>query len=107
MRHPGAPPTASYWVNQTVTQRRRVIEDPQSLRGSRAPKRLDPTGIGRMITTKINAYIGASPVASGTVAEVEKLQWAQQFGADTLMARLKNSASGAVIQRHVATTAQQ
>mgnify|MGYP003693986861 CR=1 FL=1 len=32
------------------------------LRGERAPKRLDPTGIGRMITTKINANIGASPV---------------------------------------------
>jgi phosphomethylpyrimidine synthase len=38
-----------------------------------------------MITTKINANIGASPVASGTAAEVEKLHWAQQFGADTLM----------------------
>ena len=83
--HPGAPPTAAYWVNQTVAQRRRVIDDPHALRGSRAPKRLDPTGIGRMITTKINANIGASPVASGTAAEVEKLQWAQQFGADTLM----------------------
>jgi len=83
--HPGAPPKAAYWVNQTVAQRRRVIDDPHALRGSRAPKRLDPTGIGRMITTKINANIGASPVASGTTAEVEKLRWAQQFGADTLM----------------------
>lgn len=83
--HPGASETATYWVNQTVAQRRRVIADPEILRGSRAPKRLDPTGIGRMITTKINANIGASPVASGTRAEVEKLEWAQQFGADTLM----------------------
>ena len=38
-----------------------------------------------MITTKINANIGASPVASCTTDEVEKLRWAQQFGADTLM----------------------
>jgi phosphomethylpyrimidine synthase len=38
-----------------------------------------------MITTKINANIGASPVTSGTQAEVEKLQWAQKYGADTLM----------------------
>ncbi len=83
--HPGANASAAYWVNQTVAQRRHVIDDPAVLRGSRAPKRLDPTGIGRMITTKINANIGASPVASGTSAEVEKLHWAQQFGADTLM----------------------
>src|SRR5437773_1752723 len=46
---------------------------------------LDPTGIGRMITTKINANIGASPVSSSTAEEVEKLRWAQQYGADTLM----------------------
>lgn len=83
--HPGAPVEGAFWVNQTVAQRRRAIDDPTLLRGSRAPKRLDPTGIGRMITTKINANIGASPVASGTAAEVEKLHWAQQFGADTLM----------------------
>jgi phosphomethylpyrimidine synthase len=83
--HPGAPATAQYWVNQTVEQRWRTISDPQFLRGERAPKRLDPTGIGRMITTKINANIGASPVSSSTQEEVEKLRWAQKYGADTLM----------------------
>ncbi len=77
--------TPRYWVNQTVAQRRRAIDDPDALRGERAPKRLDPTGIGRMITTKINANIGASPVASSTAEEVEKLRWAQRYGADTLM----------------------
>src|SRR5437773_2764320 len=46
---------------------------------------LAPTGIGRMITTKINANIGASPVSSGLAEEVEKLRWAQKYGADTLM----------------------
>jgi phosphomethylpyrimidine synthase len=74
-----------YWVNQTVTERWREIQDPNRLRGERAPKRLDPMGIGRMITTKVNANIGASPVSSSTAAEVEKLQWAQKYGADTLM----------------------
>jgi phosphomethylpyrimidine synthase len=83
--HPGATGGARLWVNQTAVQRARVIDDPTVLRGERAPKRLDPTGIGRMITTKINANIGASPVSSSTDAEVEKLRWAQRYGADTLM----------------------
>src|SRR5438552_2475968 len=81
--YPGA--VAVYWVNQTVAQRRGVIREPSVLRGERAPRRLDPTGIGRMVTTKINANIGASPVRSGTADEVEKLEWAQKYGADTLM----------------------
>ena len=38
-----------------------------------------------MITTKINANIGASPVSSSTDEEVEKLRWAQRYGADTVM----------------------
>jgi phosphomethylpyrimidine synthase len=83
--HPGADPDARLWVNQTVWQRQMVLDDPAVLRGERAPKRLDPTGIGRMITTKINANIGASPVSSSTDEEVEKLRWAQRYGADTLM----------------------
>jgi len=83
--HPGGADDARLWVNQTVAQRWAAIGDPSVPRGERAPRRLDPTGIGRMITTKINANIGASPVTSGTAAEVEKLEWAQRFGADTLM----------------------
>ncbi|MBN1489524.1 MAG: phosphomethylpyrimidine synthase ThiC [Phycisphaerae bacterium] len=83
--HPGHTNEAAFWVNHTVAQRRTFIENDRILRGQRAPKRLDPIGIGRMITTKINANIGASPVASDTAAEVEKLRWAQRYGADTLM----------------------
>ena len=83
--YPGARPGAQLWVNQTVTQRWRVISDPDYMRGERTPKRLDPAGIGRMITTKINANIGASPVSSSLREEVEKLHWAQKYGADTLM----------------------
>jgi phosphomethylpyrimidine synthase len=83
--HPGARQQARYWVNQTVTQRGRTLDDPQHCRGQTAAKRLDPTGIGRMITTKINANIGASPVSSSTAEEVDKLRWAQRYGADTVM----------------------
>jgi phosphomethylpyrimidine synthase len=81
--HPGTKDGA-HWVNQTVAQRWAAIAA-DSLRGERAPRRLDPTGIGRRITTKVNANIGASPVSSGTAAEVEKLEWAQKYGADTVM----------------------
>ena len=47
--------------------------------------RLDPMAIGRASLTKINANMGASPVSSGTDEEVEKLRWAQRWGADTVM----------------------
>ena len=47
--------------------------------------RLDPMCIGRAGLTKINANMGASPVSSGTEEEVEKLQWAERWGADTVM----------------------
>jgi phosphomethylpyrimidine synthase len=46
---------------------------------------LDPMGIGRACRTKINANMGASPVSSDTGSEVEKLRWAERWGADTVM----------------------
>jgi phosphomethylpyrimidine synthase len=46
---------------------------------------LDPMAIGRASRTKINANMGASPVSSGTSEEVEKLDWAVRWGADTVM----------------------
>ncbi len=46
---------------------------------------LDPMGIGRASRTKINANMGASPVSSDTDEEVEKLKWAERWGADTVM----------------------
>ncbi|MDP7572518.1 MAG: phosphomethylpyrimidine synthase ThiC, partial [Myxococcota bacterium] len=46
---------------------------------------LDPMAIGRASSTKINANMGASPISSGTDAEVEKLRWAERWGADTVM----------------------
>ncbi len=47
--------------------------------------KLDPMAIGRASKTKINANMGASPVSSGLHEEVEKLQWAEKWGADTVM----------------------
>jgi phosphomethylpyrimidine synthase len=47
--------------------------------------KLEPMAIGRASLTKINANMGASPVSSGTSEEVEKLKWAERWGADTVM----------------------
>ena len=48
-------------------------------------KGLDPMAIGRASLTKITANMGASPVSSGSEEEVEKLRWAETWGADTVM----------------------
>ncbi len=47
--------------------------------------KLDPMAIGRASKTKVNANMGASPISSGTDEEVEKLKWAERWGADTVM----------------------
>jgi len=47
--------------------------------------RLDPCGIGRAVTTKINANIGTSPISSCREEELLKLQWAVRYGADAVM----------------------
>jgi len=48
-------------------------------------KGLDPMCIGRAGRTKVNANMGASPVSSGTDEEVDKLHFAERWGADTVM----------------------
>jgi phosphomethylpyrimidine synthase len=47
--------------------------------------KLDPMAIGRASKTKVNANMGASPVSSSTDEEIEKLRWAEKWGADTVM----------------------
>lgn len=47
--------------------------------------KLDPMCIGRASKTKVNANMGASPVSSSMDEEVEKLRWAEKWGADTVM----------------------
>ncbi len=46
---------------------------------------LDPMAIGRACRTKVNANMGASPVASSGEEEVEKLRWAEKWASDTVM----------------------
>ena len=48
-------------------------------------KKLDPMCIGRASKTKVNANLGASPVSSDIGEELEKVDWALKFEADTLM----------------------
>jgi phosphomethylpyrimidine synthase len=46
---------------------------------------LEPMVIGKRFRTKINANIGNSAVTSSIAEEVEKLDWAVKWGADTVM----------------------
>jgi phosphomethylpyrimidine synthase len=46
---------------------------------------LDPIGIGRALTTKINANIGNSSLTSDIGGELAKLETAIRYGADTVM----------------------
>ncbi len=46
---------------------------------------LDPMGIGKKCTIKINANIGNSAVTSNIEQEVDKLHYAVHYGADTVM----------------------
>ena len=46
---------------------------------------LAPTGIGRALTTKVNANIGTSSVRSSVEAEIEKMQAALSVGTDAVM----------------------
>jgi phosphomethylpyrimidine synthase len=46
---------------------------------------LKPIGIGRLLTTKVNANIGTSSVRSSIETELEKLKTALDVGTDTIM----------------------
>jgi phosphomethylpyrimidine synthase len=46
---------------------------------------LSPVGIGRVLTTKVNANIGTSSVRSSVEAELEKMRAALDAGADAIM----------------------
>jgi len=46
---------------------------------------LKPIGIGRALTTKVNANIGTSSVRCSVKAEIEKMEVALAVGADTIM----------------------
>ncbi len=46
---------------------------------------LEPIGIGKVTTVKINANIGSSAVSSGVSEEIDKVRLAAEYGADTVM----------------------
>jgi len=46
---------------------------------------LEPVGIGRILTTKVNANIGTSSVSSSIKAEIKKMKTALSAGADAIM----------------------
>ncbi len=48
-------------------------------------KNLEPIGIGRDLYTKVNANIGNSSLSSCPTQEIEKLNMALKYGADTVM----------------------
>lgn len=61
---------------------------------------LKPIGIGRNLTTKINANIGTSSLSSCPKAEIEKLKAAVSYGADTVM-DLSTGGNLAVIRTNI------
>ena len=46
---------------------------------------LEPVGIGRILSTKINANIGTSSTSSSIDSELEKMQVAIEAGSDAIM----------------------
>ncbi|MCK4463663.1 MAG: phosphomethylpyrimidine synthase ThiC, partial [Candidatus Omnitrophica bacterium] len=48
-------------------------------------KNLRPTAVGKDLTVKVNANIGASPVGLDLKKELKKLKVAIEAGADTIM----------------------
>jgi len=46
---------------------------------------LQPVGIGRILTTKVNANIGTSSISSSIEAEIQKMEAALDAGADAVM----------------------
>jgi phosphomethylpyrimidine synthase len=48
-------------------------------------KNLNPIGIGKNLSVKVNANIGASPEKSGLEKELEKLRISLEIGTDTIM----------------------
>ena len=74
-------------IRDEIAAGRLVIPaNPRHLSGtSEGAVPLDPCGIGRAISTKINANIGASPLSSCRQTELVKLNLAVRYGADAVM----------------------
>jgi phosphomethylpyrimidine synthase len=70
---------APEFVRDEVARGRAIIP------ANRKHLELEPMIIGRNFLVKINANIGNSAIGSSIEEEVEKLQWATRWGADTVM----------------------
>jgi phosphomethylpyrimidine synthase len=70
---------AAQEIRDEVARGRMVIP------ANRNHARLDPMAIGLAARVKINANIGSSPTTTGTAEEVETLELAERWGADTVM----------------------
>ncbi|MEE2750618.1 MAG: phosphomethylpyrimidine synthase ThiC [Myxococcota bacterium] len=67
------------YVRSEIARGRAVIP------ANRCHPEVEPMIIGRNFLCKVNANIGNSAVSSSIHEEVEKLRWATQWGADTVM----------------------
>lgn len=65
--------------------RKEIAEGKAILPSNKKHPEAEPMIIGREFLIKINANIGNSAVSSSIEEEVEKLRWAVQWGADTVM----------------------
>jgi phosphomethylpyrimidine synthase len=70
---------APEFVREEVARGRAIIP------ANRNHQELEPMIIGRNFLVKINANIGNSAVTSSIEEEVDKMQWAVKWGADTVM----------------------
>ncbi len=101
-RRGDATPTQLHYARQgTITEEMRFVAErercePELVRSEIARGRailpanihhpeLEPMIIGRNFRVKVNANIGNSPTTSSIAEEVEKLEWAIRWGADTVM----------------------
>ena len=66
--------------DETAAGRLVIPANKAHLRGN-----LRPAGIGRVLTTKVNANVGTSSVRCSVPAEIEKMEAALAVGADAIM----------------------
>ena len=65
--------------------RKEIAEGRAIIPANKNHPEIEPMIIGRNFLVKINANIGNSALGSSIEEEVEKLQWATRWGADTVM----------------------
>lgn len=70
---------------EVETLRAKIEKGEVIIPANRNHKNLDPMGIGRGLTTKINANIGTSLISSTLEKEQEKIDYCVKYGADTVM----------------------